>query len=68
MSSSSLTFEINQTEKSARTGILRHARGQLETPGLLVFTMRGSPLFLTPDMMAELGPEGQNFVIDGTKL
>jgi queuine/archaeosine tRNA-ribosyltransferase len=68
MSAASLTFEVTHTDQSARTGLLKHANGQLETPALLVFTRRGSPLYLTPDMIKHLGPEGQNYILDGTKL
>ena len=68
MSSASLSFEVQHPDQQARTGVLRHARGQLETPALLLFTKRGSPLILTPDMVDHLGPEGQNYIMDGTKL
>ena len=63
-----LTFEVSHTNQQARVGVLKHARGQLETPAILIYTKRGSPMFLTPDMMSHLGPEGQCYILDGTKL
>jgi len=33
-----------------------------------IVSNRGSPLFLTPDMMSHLGPEGQCYILEGTKL
>lgn len=68
MPAAGLTFEVRHTDQSARAGIIKHVNGQLETPALLIFTRRGSPLFLTPDMIKHLGPEGQNYILDGTKL
>lgn len=61
-------FDIIDRDGSARTGVIRHVHGQLQTPALLLYTRRGSPLHLTPDMVQHLGPTGQNTLVDVTKL
>lgn len=62
------SFEVIKKDGAARLGRLTHARGVLETPALLLYTRRGSPLYLTPDMQRELGPDGQNILLDATQL
>lgn len=68
MSGESTTFEVIKKDGAARTGILRHSQGQTQTPALLIYTRRGSPLHLTPDLVQHLGEAGRNTLIDVTKL
>ena len=68
MATSDPSFQILTKDGLARSGILRYNRGQLQTPALLLYTRRGSPLYLTPDMAGELGQAGQNLLVDVTKL
>ena len=64
MSFEGLTFQIVGNDGSARNGLLRHAHGRLQTPALLLYTKRGSPLYLTPDMMQHVG-EGRTQLHSG---
>ena len=68
MAGGSLSFEVAERDGSARRGILSHRRGLLQTPALLLYTRRGSPLYLTPDVVDKLGQGGDNYLIDVTKL
>ena len=68
MAKDTLSFELSDQEGSARNGVLRYRRGQLKTPALLLYSRRGSPLHLTPDMLQQLGEAGQNMTLDVTKL
>ena len=62
------TFSVLSTSGQARTGLLKHAQGELQTPALLLYTRRGSPLYLTPDVLQQLGSEGHSFALDATQL
>ena len=68
MACGSISFEIAKRDGAARAGVLKHSRGQLQTPALLLYTKRGSPMYLTPDMIHQLGPGGQSYIVDVTKL
>lgn len=61
-------FSIQREDGMARTGVIRLNGRQIETPALLLYTKRGSPLYLTPDVLETLGPAAQCFLIDPTKL
>ena len=62
------TFSVLSSCGQARTGLLKHAHGELQTPALLLYTRRGSPLYLTPDVLQQLGSEGHSFALDATQL
>ena len=68
MPDSSVRFDVLDKDGSARTGTLLFSNGQIQTPALLLYTRRGSPLHLTPDMVQQLGNLGQNTLVDITKL
>lgn len=62
------SFSVLKEEGHARVGQLKSKGRELETPALLMYTRRGSPLYLTPDMLQHLGPEAKYFALDSTKL
>lgn len=53
-----ITSASAQESCAARAGALTTPQGVIETPGWLVYTRRGSPLHLTPDLLAGLAPQG----------
>lgn len=62
-----MAFQIVSHEGSARSGVLKHAHGELQTPALLLYTRRGSPLYLTPDLVQHIGSGGDSYIVDITK-
>jgi queuine/archaeosine tRNA-ribosyltransferase len=56
MGSNSL-FRVLKTDGAARVGRLTlPERAPIETPGMLLYTNKGSALSLTPDVVAKLPP------------
>jgi queuine/archaeosine tRNA-ribosyltransferase len=47
-------FTIDRVDGGARCGVLSTPSGKIATPDFLVYTHRGSPLNLTPDMLETL--------------
>lgn len=61
-------FRVTAREGCARTGILSWKGQDMATPALLLYTRKGSPLNLTPDLVDQLGPEAKGLHIDATHL
>lgn len=59
-----MSFTVSSTEGQARCGALSTAGGTIDTPGLLLYTHRGSPLNLTPDLLEKLKPDVQGVQLD----
>lgn len=58
------TFTVTATDGKARCGVLQtRNHGDIVTPAALVYTRRGAPLNLTPDMVAQLQPSAKAFQI-----
>lgn len=53
-----MDLACSRTEGKARTGQVATGHGPLATPGALVYTRRGGPLNLTPDMLIKHQPAG----------
>lgn len=55
-----LTFALEASSGTARAGVLNFtSRGlALPTPGLLVYTRKGLPVNLMPDLLSELKDDG----------
>ena len=62
------TFIIDKHDGKARTGAIYSDGRRLETPALLLYTKRGSPMYLTPDTLEHVDQEAKAFLIDATKL
>ena len=56
-------FSISITDGQARCGVLSTPGGTIDTPALLVYTHRGSPLNLTADLLEKL-PDVQGLQLD----
>lgn len=61
-------FSVSQTDGKARTGTLTARQGEVATPAALLYTFRGSPLNLTPDLLESLGPEARMMHLDASQL
>lgn len=62
-------FTIKARDGRARAGVLATPRhGSLETPAALLYTRRGFPMSLTPDMIATLDPPVQGYQVDVMQL
>ncbi len=53
----STAFLITAKDGKARCGTLTTRHGPIQTPAVLLYTRRGGPLSLTPDMIAKLEPQ-----------
>lgn len=52
-------------ESEARAGAFATPSGRsINTPGLLLYTRRGGPVNLTPDLLEELRPQAQALQLD----
>ena len=61
-------FSVHNTDGTARTGVLHAKHGEIATPAALLYTFRGSPLNLTPDLLSSLGPDARALHIDASQL
>jgi queuine/archaeosine tRNA-ribosyltransferase len=61
-------FTLHRTEGEARCGVLKTRGGAIDTPALLVYSHRGSPLNLTPDLLERLKPDVQAVQLDVLQL
>ena len=61
-------LSVSQTDGKARTGTLTARQGEVATPAALLYTFRGSPLNLTPDLLESLGPEARMMHLDASQL
>ncbi len=61
-------FDIHRTEGEARCGVFNTRGGAIDTPALLVYSHRGSPLNLTPDLLDQLKPDVQAVQLDVLQL
>ncbi|CAL8467578.1 g7116 [Coccomyxa elongata] len=61
-------FSVSQTDGKARSGTLTARQGEVATPAALLYTFRGSPLNLTPDMLESLGPEARIMHLDASQF
>lgn len=67
MSSSSL-FRVIKTDSAARVGRLTlPGHVPMETPGMMLYSQKGSALSLTPDLVAKL-PPAAGLVLDAMHL
>lgn len=55
-SSGSPGFAVKAKDGRARSGLLTTKTGVINTPAVLLYTRRGGPLSLTPDMLRTLDP------------
>lgn len=51
-------FTLSATEGKARAGQLTTKHGTIQTPAALIYTRRGGPLSMTPDLIETLQPQG----------
>ena len=61
-------FYVDHTDGKARTGTLTTRQCEVATPAALLYTFRGSPLSLTPDLLDSLGPEARTLHLDASQL
>eukprot|EP00884_Botryococcus_braunii_P013285 jgi/Botrbrau1/21958/Bobra.0249s0081.1 len=61
-------FRITARDGCARTGILTLRGQEFQTPAVLLYTRRGGPLNLTPDLVEELGPDAASYHLDATQF
>ncbi|BDA42772.1 probable Queuine tRNA-ribosyltransferase accessory subunit 2 [Coccomyxa sp. Obi] len=61
-------FSVSQTDGKARTGTLTARQGEVATPAALIYTFRGSPLNLTPDLLESLGPDARMMHLDASQF
>ena len=61
-------FEVSGTDGKARTGTLTANQRRVATPAALLYTFRGSPLSLTPDLLDSMGPEARTLHLDASQL
>jgi queuine/archaeosine tRNA-ribosyltransferase len=57
-------FTVQHTDGKARAGVLKTAHGVLLTPASMVYTRRGNPVNLTPDMIQRLQPQPAGFQVN----
>ncbi len=62
------SFSIAATDGKARAGVISTRHGSIETPAALLYTRRGNPQNLTPDMVARLQPQPQAYQLDAMQL
>ena len=59
------TVRSSDEETDARAGCLATPSGRsIDTPGLLIYTRRGGPVNMTPDLLYELIPQAQGVQLD----
>ena len=69
MGAAAPTFAIMAKDGRARVGKLVTRSGQVvDTPAILIYTRRGGPLSLTPDMLDKLKPAPQAFQLSTMHL
>ncbi|KAK9909731.1 hypothetical protein WJX75_006677 [Coccomyxa subellipsoidea] len=61
-------FHVDHTDGKARTGTLTTRQCEVATPAALLYTFRGSPLSLTPDLLDSLGPEARTLHLDASQF
>eukprot|EP00887_Chlorella_sp_A99_P007224 scaffold2.g7224.t1 len=61
-------FSVTAVDGAARAGTLATAHGVIATPAMLLPTRRGSPLNMTPDLVAKLQPAAAAVQVDVLQL
>lgn len=62
------SFTIQHRDGQARAGVITTKHGSISTPATLLYTRRGNPLNLTPDLIAKLKPLPQAFQLNILQL
>jgi hypothetical protein len=57
-------FTLQHTDGSARAGLLNGN----PTPAPILYTFRGLPFSMTPDLLDDLGPAAQSLHLDASQL
>eukprot|EP00195_Chlamydomonas_chlamydogama_P007190 CAMPEP_0202899288 /NCGR_PEP_ID=MMETSP1392-20130828/7563_1 /ASSEMBLY_ACC=CAM_ASM_000868 /TAXON_ID=225041 /ORGANISM="Chlamydomonas chlamydogama, Strain SAG 11-48b" /LENGTH=472 /DNA_ID=CAMNT_0049585429 /DNA_START=133 /DNA_END=1551 /DNA_ORIENTATION=- len=58
------SFIVNHNDGKVRVGVLSTSHGVLNTPTSLIYTRRGGPPNLTPDMLKKLKPAVSGYQLD----
>lgn len=61
-------FTVTHTDGAARAGLLAARQGPLETPAPILYTFRGLPYSMTPDLLEALGPAAHTLHVDAGQL
>jgi hypothetical protein len=63
-------FKVTSSDGLARCGglVLSKTAAPISTPAPMLYTRRGSSIFLTPDMLQKLQPESQLVQINALQL
>lgn len=61
-------FMIKATDGNARVAQLVTKHGTINTPATFIYTRRGGPLAMTPDMLEKLKPQPSGFQVDVLQL
>ena len=61
-------FTVTHTDGTARAGLLAARQGPLETPAPILYTFRGLPHSMTPDLLEALGPAAHTLHVDAGQL
>lgn len=61
-------FKATAQDGLARCGLLLSSKTPISTPSPMLYTRRGTSMFLTPDMLEKLRPEAQMVQINALQL